>query len=172
MNKILFLVVPNGYRDEEYDIPKKVFESNGYTVITSSDMSGTVKGKLGTSTAHVDILLKDVMAKDYDALAIAGGQPYFWNNAKVLSLVQYMHENNKPVGAICISGCIPAQAGIMNGRRCTVFETPDSVKEIEKNGAIYTGEDVTVDGNVVTANGPKAAERFALTIIELLNKLH
>ena len=83
-------------------------------------------------------------------------------------MLRTMDAAKKPIGAICISGCIPAQAGIMKGRKCTVFETPGSVTEIEKNGATYTGEDLTIDGNVVTANGPAPAQKFAEELVKLM----
>ncbi|MBU0580783.1 MAG: DJ-1/PfpI family protein [Candidatus Margulisbacteria bacterium] len=169
MKKILFLIVPNGFRDEEYDIPKRVFEKNNIEVVTCSDKPGPLTGKLGKVTANVDILLKDVKIEDYDAIAIAGGQDYFWNNPKILEMLKTMDQAKKPIGAICISGCIPAQADIMKGRKCTVFETPASVEEIKKHGAIYTGEQCTVDGNVVTAEGPTAAKNFAEEIVKQLS---
>ncbi|MFC1517229.1 DJ-1/PfpI family protein [Candidatus Margulisiibacteriota bacterium] len=168
MAKLLFLIVPNGFRDEEYDVPKKVFEKNGIEVVACSDKPGPLTGKLGKVTANVDILLKDVNIEDYDAIAIAGGQDYFWNDPKILEMLKKMDAVKKPIGAICISGCIPSQAGIMKGRKSTVFETPASVAELEKHGAIYTGEDLTVDGNVVTANGPAPAQKFAEEILKLL----
>jgi protease I len=116
----------------------------------------------------VDILLKDVNIDDYASIIIVGGQPYFWNNARVLDMVRTLDKAKKPIGAICISGCIPAQAGIMKGRKQTMFADPEGIADIQKNGGIYTGEDVTVDGNVVTANGPIPAQKFAEELVKLL----
>jgi len=36
-------------------------------------------------------------------------------------------------------------------------------------GAKYTGEDVTVDGKIVTANGPPAAQEYAEKLWNILN---
>jgi deglycase len=168
MAKILSVIVPNGFRDEEYDIPKKLFEENGHEVITCSDQPGPLTGKLGKVTANVDILLADVNSSDYDAIVVVGGQNYFWNNELLLNILKEMNATDKIIGAICISGCIPAQAGLLTGKKCTVFETPDSVKEIEKNGAIYSGEPVTVERNIVTANNVDVSREFAKEILKLL----
>lgn len=167
MMRALFLIVPNGFRDEEYSVPKKLFEEKGLTVVTASTISGTLTGKKRLTTATVDILLQDVHAKDYDVLVIVGGQDTFWYNSKVLELVRAMYNAHKPVGAICISGVIPAQAGVMQGQKATVFATPDSLADLKKNGAIYTGEAVTVSGSIVTANGAESSTQFAQELLKL-----
>ena len=41
---------------------------------------------------------------------------------------------------------------------------------LKEKGAFYINEDVVCDGNVITANGPEAAEQFALKIIDNLTK--
>jgi len=170
MLKVLFLIVPDGFRDEEYSIPKEILEKNNIQVITSSTVGGKLTGKKGLTTAQVDILLKDIKASDYTGIVIVGGQNTFWNNQKIISLIKEMHAQNKVIAAICISGAIPAQAGIMQGKRGTVFETPESLAELKKYGVIYQGNPVEVDGNIVTANGPEAAAEFAQKIVQLLAK--
>lgn len=167
MKRALFLIVPNGFRDEEYSVPKKLFEEKGLTVITASTVLGQLTGKKQLTTATVDILIKDVQVQDYAVLVIVGGQDTFWYDAKVLELVRQMHIAQKPIGAICISGVIPAQAGLMAGQRATVFETPAALADLQKNGAIYTGEAVTVSGNIVTANGAEASAQFARELLKL-----
>jgi protease I len=39
---------------------------------------------------------------------------------------------------------------------------------LEKKGVKYTGRNVEVDGKIVTANGPEAAEEFGKAILKLL----
>jgi len=51
----------------------------------------------------------------------------------------------------------------LDGKRATVFDTTYA-SVLEGAGVTYTGESVTVDGNIITANGPAAAEEFARTI--------
>ena len=52
--------------------------------------------------------------------------------------------------------------GLTEGRRVTCYPADQFVRVLE--GATYTGEELTVDGNLITANGPKAAMQFALAI--------
>jgi putative intracellular protease/amidase len=61
-------------------------------------------------------------------------------------------------------------AGILTGKRATVWEPgmPDNLTTFEAKGVHYTGEPVTVDGSIVTANSPDAAEAFAQALLEQL----
>ncbi len=171
MTKALFLIVPDGFRDEEYSIPKEIFEKNGIEVITGSTVKGPLTGKKGLTTASVDILLDDVNSSDYACILIVGGQKTFWHNEKLISLIKEMSKQNKIIAAICISGVIPAQAGLMQGKRGTAFETPESLAEMKKYGVIYKGNPVEVDGNIVTANGPAAAKDFANEAVKLIKNI-
>ena len=166
MTKALFLIVPDGFRDEEYSVPKEILEKSGIEVITCSTFKGPLTGKRGLTTATVDVLLDEVNPCDYDCILIVGGQDTFWNNETILNMIKEMNSQNKVIAAICISGAIPAQAGIMHGKRGTVFATPESLAELEKYGVIYNQE--KVDGKIITANGPDAAKEFANKIVKRL----
>ena len=56
------------------------------------------------------------------------------------------------------------KAGILGGHRATIYDG----MEVELLNAEYTGEDVTVSGNIVTGRGPGLAMDFALKLIELV----
>ena len=64
-----------------------------------------------------------------------------------------------------------AKAGVLDGKKATVWSSPtfkESVETLEANGAIYVNESVVVDGNIITANGPEAAEEYGKTILDKL----
>ena len=50
--------------------------------------------------------------------------------------------------------------------RATAF--PDREDDLRARGAIWTGEPVTVDGRIITGNGPEAASAFGETVAEAL----
>ena len=168
MTKALFLVVPDGFRDEEYSVPKEIFERNNIEVVTSSTQEGELTGKLGQTTAHIDILLDDINPLDYDTVLIVGGSRYYWNNDKVISIVKELSSADKVVSAICSSCAILVQSGVAVNKNLTSFPGEKELEEIKKLGGNYTGNDVEVDGKIVTACGPEAAEEFANKIVELL----
>jgi len=59
-----------------------------------------------------------------------------------------------------------APLGIVDGKKATCY--PGFEKTLAENGATYTADLVTVDGNVTTAEGPAAAFPYAY---ELLSQL-
>lgn len=39
---------------------------------------------------------------------------------------------------------------------------------LKSNGAEYSGERITIDGRIITGDGPEAAEEFGNTIVKFL----
>lgn len=77
-----------------------------------------------------------------------------------------LKRRKKIVSAICFAPVILANAGLLKEKKATVAGT--QAKNIRDKGAIYTGPGVTVDGNIITANAPKASRLFGQTICTLL----
>ena len=80
----------------------------------------------------------------------------------------------KVIAAICWAPTILAKAGVLEGKRATVWVGDDAEcgmktnEYMEKQGASCSGEGFVVDGKIVTADGPANAENFARAIEELL----
>jgi len=72
------------------------------------------------------------------------------------------------VGAICMAPSILANAGILTGRRVTVF--PSEEDNLRAKGAEIISSYVTVDGKIVTGSGPYAAKEFAYAFLDTLVK--
>ena len=74
----------------------------------------------------------------------------------------------KKVAAICASPAVVlAPLGILEGKEATCY--PGFEQALED--ATYTGDLVTVDGNVTTGEGPAAAFPFAYELLsQLVNK--
>jgi len=167
MEKVLMVVAPNNFRDEEYQKPKAVLENAGYQIVTASKGVQTAKGMLG-ATAMVNQDLDQVKVADYTAIVFVGGTgaSVYFNDQTVLKLAREAVEQGKVVGAICIAPSILANAGILQGKNATCFSS--EAENLRAKGANYTGQSVTVDGNIVTANGPGAAQDFGQKILGLL----
>lgn len=168
MAKILYVIAPSNFRDEEYLHPKQMLEKAGHKVATASVSSSKCTGMLGAEVKP-DILIKNARESAYDALIIAGGSgsTVLWDNPELLALVKSFHSSNKLVSALCLGTSVLARATIMAGKKMTGWP-PEAKDEADKVGAVYTGENVTIDGNIITAIGPKAVEEFASIIVEKL----
>ncbi|HTY91718.1 MAG TPA: DJ-1/PfpI family protein [Methanocella sp.] len=170
--EIVLVAAPEGFRDEELFVPEDVFSAAGAFVLTASTTKKTINGSEGGST-DPDLHIEDINVDDLNALVIAGGRgarQYLWNDEALLRKVSEANEKGKIIGAICISGAIPAIAGIMRGRKGTVYPDPEALEVLKKAGETYVGEGVVVDGNVVTGAGPEYAKEFAGMILALLYK--
>lgn len=165
MAKILFIIAQNGFRDEELDIPKNVLEKRGHTCTIASITTSNSVGKLGTVVIP-DIAVSNVNSDEFDALVVVGGPNALslMEYPEVISLIQDMYNDNKIVSAICIAGTILARAGITKGKRATVFKANESLSEYKSTGTIFVDQNVVVDGTIITANGPSAAEAFGNAI--------
>ncbi|MBI5872411.1 DJ-1/PfpI family protein [archaeon] len=167
MKKILMVIAPENFRDEELLVPKKVFEEQGFKAVVASKGTERAKGMLGAEV-NIDKDIEDISINEYDALVLVGGvgAAIYLNDAKVLGLAQGFAAKGKIICGICIAPSILANAGLLKGKHATSW--PSEAANLENKGAIYTGKPVTADGRIVTANGPRAAEEFGKKIAELL----
>lgn len=171
--KVALVIAPDQFRDEELFTPKEMLESQGAKTIVASSQLGEAKGMLGGSSTP-EVLISDLIEEDLACVAVVGGMgspQYLWNNKDLHSLLESMHSKNKVVAAICLSGAVLANAGLLKGKKATVYETKESLEALEAGGANYINEAVVQDGNTITANGPEAAKEFANLIIDQLVKV-
>jgi len=165
--KVLMVVAPVNFRDEELFVPKEILESAGAAITVTSRGVTTAQGSLGKTVA-IDKDLTKVNSTDYDAIIFVGGPgtTTYFNDQNALDLAKSAFTSGKVVGAICIAPSILANSGILSGKKATAF--PSEAGNLKAKGATYTGESVTVDGKIVTAKGPEAAKEFGEAIKNLL----
>ncbi|MFH1375224.1 MAG: DJ-1/PfpI family protein [Patescibacteria group bacterium] len=167
----LFVIAPADFRDEELFEPQKVLQDAGVEITIASREPGEVIGKLG-GKAKAQIGINQVNAEDFDAVIFVGGPgaaTYFADPAAHL-LAQKAVKSGKILAAICIAPTVLANAGVLKGKKATVFPSPDGEKALADGGASYTKANVEVDGKIITANGPEAATEFGEKILELLGE--
>jgi len=169
--KVLMIIAPRDFRDEEYQEPKAILERKGVKVVVASTAAGTARGMFGMQVTP-DTTVDKVNPAEFDAVVVVGGsgsQTYLWNNSKVQKIVQALYQKGGLVTAICISPVVLAKAGLLKGRKATVFRTSATIDELKKGGAVISDAPVVVDGKIITGIGPEAAREFALKIVESLS---
>ncbi|MDD5729587.1 MAG: DJ-1/PfpI family protein [Candidatus Omnitrophica bacterium] len=167
MAKAVMIIASEGFRDEELFKPKEVLERNSIEVKIASTTLNQAKGVLG-GKAKPDILLKDIDLKDFNGVIFIGGvgASQYWDDPVAHKLAKETAASGKVIAAICIGPVILAKAGILKGKRATVWST--DAGQLRFNGANYTGKDVERDGNIITAAGPFAAEQFGEELVKAL----
>ena len=140
----------------------------GFEVLTVSTTTGTAVGKLGMQVTP-DTLIQDLKPEDLDALVFigGGGSEQYFEDPLAHSLANSMVQQDKVLGAICIAPVILANAKVLVGKNATVF--PDGADVLKQQGARYVDAEVVVDGQIITGNGPEAAEAFGRTLVKLLS---
>lgn len=166
MANILYIIAKEGFRDEEYFIPREVLTAAGHAVVTASNAAAgeSAVGSHG-GKARVDVHMSDAKAAAFDAVAFAGGPGAIENldTEESYRLIRETVAAGKLLGAICIAPTILAKAGALRGKNATVWSSPsdkDPIAILENNGAEYADAPVVEDGAIITANSPKAAHAF------------
>ena len=174
IEKVAMIIAFTDFKDEEYFVTKKILENNGIEITTVSNKEGTASGTDGDE-AKVDITLNELRVEDYNGIVFIGGPGCLENldNDDSYRIATEAAEKNKVLGSICISPVILAKAGVLKGRKAKVWSSAlykQSIEALKNNGAVYQNEDVVADGNIITANGPSAAEKFGMTIAAKLKQ--
>jgi protease I len=165
--KVVMIIAPQNFRDEELFEPKQLLAEKGAEVKVASVSLEIAGGMLGAEI-QPDMLISDIEPDQWDAIILIGGTgaSRYWEDTSVHSMLNEAVKQNKIVGAICIAPVTLANAGILSGKRATV-----SISERQRladKGADCTLKDVQRDGNIITASGPPAAAEFGETIARAL----
>ena len=164
---VVMVIAKKNFQDKELFEPKEIIEKAGGEVTVASSSLKEAKGMLG-KTFKPDILLENVKADEFDAVVFVGGTgaSEYWNDSKAHFVAKSAVEKGKLVCAICIAPVTLANAGLLEGKKATVWKS--EAGKIKKQGATYTGAKVQIDGKFITANGPKSAAKFGEAIVRAL----
>ena len=172
--RVAMIIAFKDFRDEEYFIPKQVLRIGGNKITTVSSELGKAIGTYG-GEVNIDITLDKLKVDDFDAIIFVGGSGAlkYTEDETCWKIAQESVLKNKVLGAICVGPVILARAGVLSGKKATVWSSPldkSAVKTLKEEGAIFEDNQVVQDGNIITANGPQAARKFGEAILRVLGK--
>ncbi len=159
------LLLEDFVEESEFMYPFYRFKEEGWDVVVVAPEVREYKGKNGLKFKS-DRSIEDGMEKEFDLVFIPGGYApdRLRRNGKILEFVRRMYEAGKPVCTICHGPWVLISAGIIKGKKVTgYFAIKD---DIINAGGNYTGEPFERDGNLFTAQGPKAMPKYLKFIIE------
>ncbi|MDO9224722.1 MAG: DJ-1/PfpI family protein [Pseudomonadota bacterium] len=167
MKTVLIPLAP-GFEDLEAVTLIDLLRRAGIEVVTAGLHAGLIQGARGVRV-QPDALLDEVMARDFDMIALPGGMPgaeHLKNDARVQAVLRRLGGAGKYTAAICAAPIALAAAGLLEGRRATSY--PGFIEKLGLANTTCVEDAVVVDGKVATSRGPGTAMDFALTLIELL----
>ena len=166
----VYVFLADGFEDVEALIPIDVLRRGGVDVVTVSIMDFPLVTSAHGVNIEADIMFEQGDFDDADLLMLPGGMPgasSLFKHTGVCKAVMNQFAAGKKVAAICAAPAVVLAAiGVLNGKKATCY--PGFEEALAEAGATYTGDLVTVDGNVTTAEGPAAAFPYAY---ELLSQL-
>lgn len=169
MLKKILLLTGDYTEDYETMVPFQALEVLGYkvdavcpdkkpgdtikTAIHDFEGDQTYSEKRGHNFA-INADFETINLDDYVGLFITGGRSpeYLRLNPKVIEIVKYFMEANKPLAAICHGPQILTTAGVLEGKKATAY--PAVGPEINLAGGTYVEvgvDEAVVDGNLVTS---------------------
>jgi 4-methyl-5(b-hydroxyethyl)-thiazole monophosphate biosynthesis len=133
-----------------------------------------VTGRFGLKIKP-DVLIDDIDAQEYDALAIPGGfhshgfdEAY---DAKVLNLAKSVYNSGGIIATMCV-GILPvAKAGLLKGKRATTYplsKNHDNPRYLRKHGGQYSGKSIEIDDRIISCAGPAQSLHVVMIMLEML----
>ncbi|NLV25798.1 MAG: hypothetical protein GXY48_01300 [Methanomicrobiales archaeon] len=171
--RVLIVIAPMKFRDEELSEPIKYLEKAGIEYDIVSTRTGLAIGMLGGKVL-IEKTIQDIgtaKVSKYAGIVVVGGggSPQFlWDNQELLDIVREFDKQEKVISAICLSSVVLAGAGIIRGKKVTVWNDDVAISRIRECGAEYKADPIIVDGRIVTANGPAAAGAFGEKVVKAL----
>lgn len=161
------VLISNGTEEIEVVTPVDVLRRSGALVDLVSVVDKQIIGSHGI-VITADKQIEEICEEDYDGIVIPGGMPgakIISENKTAISIISSMMKKGKMVAAICASPAVVlASHGLIECVNATCYPAKEFVELINN----YTGANVEVDKNVITANGPKSAMEFSIKICEYL----
>ncbi len=161
MKKVI-IILAEGFEETEFTGVCDVLRRLGVTAETAGLGGTRITGSHGI-TVIADRAFSAGDASGADALFLPGGMPgtlRLRESDEVLEAVRTMHAAGKIISAICAAPSVLAKAGILEGRKFTVYPGLDRLL----CGCVPCSAAAVRDGNIVTGKGPGAVFAFALEL--------
>lgn len=185
-NAKLLLLAGDFVEDYEIMVPFQALQMVGHTV--DAVCPGKKKGDQIRTAIHdfegdqtytekpghnftLNATFDEIDPARYDGLVIPGGRApeYLRLNPRVLEIVRYFAQADKPIAAICHGPQLLAAANVIKGRRVNSY--PACAPEVELAGATFElvdFSDAVVDRKLVTAPAWTAHPAWLARFLEVL----
>lgn len=166
-NSILIFLSATNFSEEEYLIVKNLFLKAGKSIFITSDSHSVCSGNNGIKVKS-DTDFYNVNYNNFSAVVLIGGKGSedYWDNEALHKIVRNFQSAGKLVAAICSAPIILARAGLLSKIPATCRS--EDKNELIKLGIEYKDRSIMAENSVVTADGPRSAEQFAETVLNMI----
>jgi protease I len=160
---IVMIIAERWWHTHEFTDLKELFEREGAAIIVaSSTLSEITRSGL---TVKPDILVKDIVAENFDAVIFIGGAGclQYASDYHAHEIAKQALKEGKILAAIHQAPRILAEAGLLTGKKATCTSSAQSY--LKDKGAVVTNNNIERDGNIFTAIGPSAVKELGEAIV-------
>jgi protease I len=170
-NTVLVFLPQHLFANDEYEGITRTFARQGIYFRTASPDTGVAVG-MNRMIVMPDFALAGVRAEDFAGLVLIGGSGTMlhWDDSLLHQRCRDFASAGKVVAAIGIAPITLARAGLLKGRRASVFRDRYAIGFIREHGARYRFRGLETDGRIVTASDAEQAKPLALTVTRLLGR--
>lgn len=162
----MYVFLANGFEEIEALAPVDVMRRAGLSVTTVSVTNNQIVIGAHGIPVVADAMFDELNYTDASLLFLPGGLPGATNLEAHAGLCQLLTakatQEDVVISAICAAPLVLGGLGLLNGKRATCYPGFEDTMQ----GAEYTAEKVTVDGNIFTACGPAAAWDLGFTFVK------
>jgi protease I len=167
------VLATDGFEQVELTAPWQALREARAEVSLVSLKPGTIQGFINdekADTFHVDRIVGEVSARDFDALVIPGGvrnTETLRASPQAVELVRGFMEADKPLAAICQAPRMLVEADAVRGR--TLTSHPDLADEIKSAGGSWVDKQAAVDQRLLTSRKVEDLPAFCGNLIAMLS---
>lgn len=171
--KVIMVRAPQYYCDEELFHIRAALQKNNIGLVVASTTTAEAMGERLGVKIKPDITIPQVDITEFDGVVIGSGtgcKESLWKDENLREIVRLAYAQNKLVAAGCNAPVVLARAGILKGRRATVFPNTENIRELKNAEAVYTNEPLVVDGKIITSRDLRSLKEFSAEIVETFTK--
>ena len=161
---MVYIILGKGFEPVEAIAPCDILRRGGVDVKLAGIGGKTVEAAHGVTVA-ADCTVEEIEQNALEMIVLPGGLPGSTNlqaHEGLTANIRAFASAGKKLAAICAAPMVFGSCGILDGKKATIYPGMEEYL----TGAEPTGEAATVDGNIITGQGPALAMEFALAIAE------
>ena len=121
----------------------------------------------------VNCLVNEVDIDSFHALVIPGGfknYGYYEDayNIEFLKIIREFKSQNKIIASVCVGALPLAKSGVLKDKNATTYNQTEYRQKLKNNGVVVSNEQIEIDDNLITSNGPSTAVEVAFILLEKL----
>lgn len=161
------ILIADGFEEAEALVPYDLLcRCSVETDLVSVSGHPTATGAQGVMVTGL-VSMDDYPFDELDCLVLPGGGGGYEilkaNKTVCDEAVAFANNPSKVLGAICASGALLGQLGLLKGKKYTCYPTMNA-----DFGGEYLFQYAVTDGNIVTGIGPGGAFEFGFSLAKLL----